>query len=311
MKKKFGEKWEISQIIKGHKESIYTISFNYIKNIFATGSTDGKIYLWSTISFKNLSTFKDNSGSIQSIIFDEKFDYIFSGGNDFLLKQWDIKTNTIIRKYYGHVSSIIKIVKNPILNILITGSKDNTIRLWDFRIQKQITVLNAHKNEVTSLLTNRESPHLISGGLDDNLCFWDLISVKNLLNLKNNNREIKEMCKFKHNDNFSVLSSGSINFYRKDGIIIKKIVNKTNSNECFTIDQNNNIAIGCTNGKIKYKNFYNHNGWLFFKTFSNKFFTKKQCNNTAIEFDEKGNRIFLIGTDKNIKVFSKRWFLFY
>ena len=97
--KKIGEKWIISKIIKGHSGSICSLSFNYLKKIFATGSFDSKIYLWSMNSFEKLSIFNNKIGAIQSMVFDEKCDYIFSGGNDSLIRQWDIRSNRMIRKY--------------------------------------------------------------------------------------------------------------------------------------------------------------------------------------------------------------------
>ena len=304
---KIGEKWIISNILRGHKKSICTLSFNYLRNIFATGSCDGKIYLWCIKSLKNLSIFKDDCFSIESIVFDERTDHLFSGGDDFHIKQWDIQTNSIVRKYSGHVSNVIKIIKNPSLNIIISGSRDNTIRLWDFRIQREIIILKAHKHTVTSLLSNTETPHLISGSLDDNLYFWDLISGKILLTLKNNDNGIKEICNLKNYEIFSVLSSQFINFYRKDGKIVKKIINHYTHNECFAISSNNNVAISCSNGFIKYTNFYNQKGWLLIKPFKSNFIGKKK---KSIGFDKRGNRLFLVGKDKNIIVFSKQWFLF-
>nr|UXY88018.1 pleiotropic regulatory locus1-like protein [Cryptomonas curvata] len=307
---KIGEKWIISNILKGHKNSICTLAFNYFRNIFATGASDGKIYLWCIKSFKNLSVFNDHFGSIQSMVFDEKTDCLFSGGDNFQINQWDIQTNSIVRKYSGHVSSIIKIIKNPILNIIISGSRDNTIRLWDFRLKNEIKSLKGHKYDVTSLLSNIESPHLISGSLDDTLCFWDLVSNKNLLVLKNKDNGIKEICHLRNNEIFSVLSSQYINFYRKDGKIIKKITCNYTSNECFTIGHNNNIVISCSNGFIKYTYFYIRNSWLFFKPFNSKFVGKKEQKKKAIGFSKKENQLILVGTDKNIVVFSKKWFLF-
>jgi pleiotropic regulator 1 len=309
-KVKIGEKWIISNIIKGHKKPISALSFNYFRNIFATGSPDGKIYLWCSKSLKNLSIYKDHLCSIQSITFDEKIDNLFSGGEDFKIKQWDIKTNSIVRKYHGHMGSIIKIIHNPILNVIISGSRDNTIRLWDFRIQKEIITLKAHKGDVTSLLSNKETPHLISGGLDDNLCFWDLVSGKNLLMLKNKDNGIKEMYTVRNNEIFSVLSSQFINFYRRDGKIIKKTINKYAYNESFTINYKNNIFVSCSNGFIKYNYFYNKKGWLIFEPFGQNFTCKKEKNKKVIEFNNKQNQLFLVGADKNIFIFSKRWFLF-
>jgi hypothetical protein len=309
-KKKFGNKWVLTKVIKGPSGSICSLSFNYLKKIFATGSLDSKICIWNMNSFENLSIFNNKRGTVQSIIFDEKYDHIFSGGNDSLIRQWDIKSNCIIRKYTGHVSSIIKLIKHPVLNVLISGSRDNTIRLWDSRVQKEITILHGHKNVVTSLLYYRESPHLISGSLDDNVCFWDLVSNKNLLTLKNKDNGVKEICKLNNDEIFSVLSSGAISFYRRDGLIIQKITNRKNRNNCFTISVNNNIAVGCSRGLIKCTNFYNKNGWFLFKPFICNLFGKNQNQNLAIGFNQNENQLFTVGNKNNILIFSKRWFVF-
>nr|UXY87520.1 prl1-like protein [Cryptomonas sp.] len=307
-KRIIGEKWIIYKIINVHCGWIYTLSFNYTHKMFATGSSDNIVRLWSLKSFKNLANFFGHVGAIKCVVFDEKHNSIFSGGDDLVIKYWDIEYNKNVRNYKGHISSIVKLIKYPSLNIILSGSRDNTVRLWDFRIRKEIMILLGHKNTVTCLLSNSEKPHIISGSLDNTIRFWDLVANKSTLILKNFQNGLKEMHHIGKNGGFSALSSDSLNFYSKNGLLLRKMVNLVNSYDSFSVNQNNDLMIGYSSGWIRYINFGSRNNSYFFRLFDKNQHNKMEEKSSSIGFNQKGDQLLTVGIRNTIKVFSKRWF---
>ncbi len=144
-------------------------SFHYpsskCENIFATGSSDGKIRLWKlTDTERGSAKFisetiahqisENNDGGVQNVRITPDRRYIFSSGKaDGFLKKWrieDDKRLTLIWEKLAHENGIVSINLNGNKDKIGTAGKDKTAKLWDLD-GNLITTLTGHHGSVNSI----------------------------------------------------------------------------------------------------------------------------------------------------------------
>ena len=111
-----------------------------------SGSSDGFISYWDTISGKSLGAINTrNDSDIHSLDISKSGETIAIGGKDCNVKVYDYGTRTLMTTLkainsasLGHCNRIysIKFTDDP--NILISGGWDNTIYIWDLKSGKSI-----------------------------------------------------------------------------------------------------------------------------------------------------------------------------
>jgi WD40 repeat protein len=76
--------------LKGHKDSIDSLSFSPDGKILASASGDKTIKLWDVVKGKEIATLKGHRDSVRSIVFSPDGKMLVSGGMDRCLRIWDV-----------------------------------------------------------------------------------------------------------------------------------------------------------------------------------------------------------------------------
>lgn len=308
-KKMFFSKFESPNvIIKAHDREISKISINQSKKIFISASFDSILKIWNLNNCSYVSNLSGHIGSINTVLLDEKYNIALSGGDDMGIKCWDIEYNKIISTYNGHFSSVTCLAMHPILNIVISSSNDCTVRLWDLRARKEVKTLLCHKNTVTSVITNPETPHIITSSMDRTVCMWDVVMNKPVNQITGNKEGIIHLKKCKNHDFFFGLSKGFITVFRKNGSVIKKIINCKHTNIDFCTINNYRIISSEKGGILKIQRFPLEKIKVFDIT-TQKIFgpTKNDCEISTIEFDNLSKKIICGTENGRICILSRNW----
>jgi len=306
-KKILKKEWVQTQTLKGHTGCINSLNFNASNQIFATASEDKTVRLWDSTTFKTVSLLKEHSSQIKFAFFSQKYPHIFSGGDDLIIRCWDIEYNKTLRKFHGHLGTVLNLTFHPILDVFFSCSRDNTIRIWDPRTQKEIQILRVNSKAITCMIANAETPHLITGSFDKKICLWDFVSGKFYRIIKTHKNGIKQLSKHPTNYSFLSLSSESLISWRKDGLILNKIQNKSNSNNCFSVNNKKQVALGFSQDRIKSFYLKKKKNEIMLLTKPKSLLSGTNKNILNLTFDFSNKKIFAAGEENDIKIFEKKW----
>src|SRR6266404_5301650 len=154
--------------LKGHTETVYTVSFSPDGRYVLTGSFDKSLKLWEAATGKEIKTFGGQAGH-QNLILAASFSpdgrLIASGSSDNTVKLWDTPFSIPLREY-AHVDGINAVALSQDGTKLAGAGKDGTIKLWNAADGKQLAVLKGHTGAVTGVSFGGNGQFLASGGAD-------------------------------------------------------------------------------------------------------------------------------------------------
>ena len=142
--------------------------------IVSSGVKEGSLSLWDLEGNLACQPFGRRSGSITSVAFHPKGDYIVSGSSDGVICLWDLAGNLVSSPFSGHSGSITSVTFNLEGDQIISGSQDQTIRLWDLSGSLIVKPLVGHTDEVCSIALSPKGDYIVSGSKDRTLQLWTL-----------------------------------------------------------------------------------------------------------------------------------------
>ena len=134
--------FQLNQTLTKHSNTIYSIAFSYDGLIFATGSEDLTIQIYTLINdnYILIQTIDVNS-LVYSLIFTIDNQTIVAGCHNHLIKilKKDTKLNIfkLTQLIPGHNNGILSVTINHNNNNIISASADGTIKIWEKNKLKQ------------------------------------------------------------------------------------------------------------------------------------------------------------------------------
>eukprot|EP00038_Savillea_parva_P031301 m.84760 g.84760 ORF g.84760 m.84760 type:complete len:462 (+) comp9607_c0_seq2:271-1656(+) len=189
---------QCSAICTGHTDAITSVAVQPTGKMFASGSADRTILLWSTTPDASsadpgtddatdsgsgkrrrvkrtvptetpLGKLTGSTSSVSSVCWPDR-ETLYSGGNDQCLRTWNIETGTCVRSMTGY-RVISAVASSPVSRLLATGDFDGAVRLYDPRSADGSVVkaaLVSHRQPCTSVAWSPTDANLlVSGSLDD------------------------------------------------------------------------------------------------------------------------------------------------
>ncbi|KAG4304250.1 hypothetical protein PORY_002431 [Pneumocystis oryctolagi] len=209
-------------ILIGHSNAVWDLSFQSTLNILASISADGTIKLWdincidsfpllSTLNFYGNDLTKLSSAVPTSVTFlNNDIKKIAVSWNNAIIKIYDTETSKSIMElrndeiYDGTNSTQInKIISHSQKNMLISGHENKYIRFYDINSAQCTYSILAHLDAVSSLDISPDGEVLISSSNDAILCdkniyvslghdasvrFWDMQSPQTCIQEISNHR---------------------------------------------------------------------------------------------------------------------------
>ncbi len=107
-------------------------------DMFASGSTDKRIKIWSFNNRSSSITIDAHSKGIITLAFCPFLEkpYLASGSDDRTIKIWDYSNKTCLATLESHEDSVCSLAFHPELPILISGSEDFYCKFWNINTFK-------------------------------------------------------------------------------------------------------------------------------------------------------------------------------
>jgi len=200
-------------VCTGHQNEVCSVAVQPTGKMFASGSVDRSIRLWSAepdtndiedskgnrtskrrkvkvqgskeeVSIKRpVGRLSGSNGAVHSLAWPTR-EHLFSSGEDHIIRMWDVEMATTLRLLNSSkVSNCIRY--SALNNMIASGDFDGGIRLYDARSEQsnvsKIT-LASHKQACSSVAWSPDREfQLVSGSYDDeanNAKLWDIRSTR-------------------------------------------------------------------------------------------------------------------------------------
>ena len=122
-----------------HKDFVMKLAINLKDySMFASGSTDKKIKIWSFNVPNSQLTLEGHLKGVNTIAFCPLNDkpYLASGSDDLLVKIWDYTNKHCLFTFPGHESNLSSVCFHPELPLLISVAEDQLCKFWNINTGK-------------------------------------------------------------------------------------------------------------------------------------------------------------------------------
>ncbi len=160
-------------VLRGHSDSVNSVSFSPDGSRIVSGSSDNSIKLWDAATGAELRTLTGHSDSVLSVSFSPDGSRIVSGSSDKTIKLWDAATGAELRTLTGHSDSVNSVSFSPDGARIVSASNDNTIKVWDAATGAELRTLTGHSENVWSVSFSPDEARIVSGSLDGTIKVWD------------------------------------------------------------------------------------------------------------------------------------------
>lgn len=146
-----------------------------------SGSDDGTIRIWCTLTGKLLASCLGHAGGVWAL--HAMGPLLLSGSTDRTLRVWKIATGECLGILKGHGSTVrcVSLFTNEptpasssTYPSAVSGSRDQTLRIWDLKTLTCKHVLYGHASSVRCLAV--QDKQVVSGSYDGTARLWDLES---------------------------------------------------------------------------------------------------------------------------------------
>jgi WD40 repeat protein/transcriptional regulator with XRE-family HTH domain len=167
--------WDIatgSCIKTVHAGQAYSIDFG--NDIFAIGSTNGRVYIYDAKTYESLKMLSALAGKILSVKISKKAKIILAGDSTGNIKAWNINNGKLMLNIQAHSEPIRSIVISPDENTFISTGEDRLIKQWSLGSGEFLGLLSGHCSWVTDAAFDSSGEMLASCGSDLAIRLWDM-----------------------------------------------------------------------------------------------------------------------------------------
>ena len=171
-----------------HDDAIYAIAIHPTSAIFATGSYDNRIILWSLETALPISTIEGHVDAVYGLAFTSLGDYLVSASADRNVKLWDWRTNKqVSRPMTESRAGLYSLAVSPSGEFVVAAGEDKMIRVWTISGNGGTLSKSAfaHNAAILDLGFTPDGKTLVSSGADKQVKFWDVATMEEIRVLPN------------------------------------------------------------------------------------------------------------------------------
>ncbi len=166
------QKQEPKSILKGHQQSVASLSISDRGRIAISAGYDGAIILWDLQKGIQLQKLKGHSAAATCVALSPDDKLAVSGSIDGTVKIWDVVEGEEIGVLAEDEDIIYSIAFSEEGKYFLTGSREGRIALWESATGKRIDTYEASSFAVYSLAFSHDGNYAVSGGEDGLVRLW-------------------------------------------------------------------------------------------------------------------------------------------
>ncbi len=162
------------KIIYEGSDYISTVAYAPDGRTIATGSWNGNIQVWHTVTGEELKAIPTkHKGGVESLAYSPDGQTIASGGGyrDDIAQLWDAITGEHKTRLRGHTKTVSSVVYSPDGKTIASGSTDGTLRLWDAITGEHKATFTAH-TDIVSVVYSPDGQTLATRSTDGTVILW-------------------------------------------------------------------------------------------------------------------------------------------
>jgi len=161
---------EVPHVLQGFEHTITTLAFTPDGKTLATGSHDGSVRLWDTVTWTERSRLQQALRSHGGVVITVSPDgRLLAAGDEWgVVHVWDLQIENKLFEANGHTDEVWALA----FRTLATGSKDTTVRLWQVATGKEMLILRDHDAKVSAVAFSPDGKILASGDHNGVLKLW-------------------------------------------------------------------------------------------------------------------------------------------
>jgi pleiotropic regulator 1 len=304
--------WKLATVLSSHLGWVRCIAMDPTNKLFATGSADRTIKIWSlpkAVVGANDAlqlTLTGHISAVRGLAFSDRHPYLFSAGEDKQIKCWDLETNQVVRHYHGHLSGIFCLALHPTLDLLVTGGRDAVARVWDMRTKTQVHCLTGHDHTVAAVATQSVHPAVITGSHDTTVKLWDLVAGKCATTLTHHQKSIRAIAKPSFERTFVSGAADCLKKWQsKDGRFLKSFTGHKAVVNAMAVNDDGVLVSGGDDGSMHFWDYKTGHNFQSTQTQVQPGSLDAENGIMATAFDLTGTRLITGETDKSIKIWKQ------
>lgn len=154
--------------------SVLAVGLSPDGNLYAAGTENGEIRLWSVATNRLYHVFHEHSGWVRAVVFSPDGRFLISGGDDQTIKVWNTRTKRLTASLTAQQGRILSLAISSDSSLFASGSSNGSIMLWQTDTQQPLGQLSQHTGAVWSVAFNQAGTLLASGSDDEHVYIWDV-----------------------------------------------------------------------------------------------------------------------------------------
>ncbi|MDJ0774258.1 MAG: caspase family protein [Mastigocoleus sp. MO_167.B18] len=177
--------------LKGHDDTVKSVSYSPENNIIASASDDGTVKLWSSDGGL-LKTLEGHKDAVNSVSFSPDGKTIATASFDKTVKLWRTSDGKNIRTLKGHLTEVLSVVWSPQGDTIASSEarKNPRIKIWQVSDGRLLKDLKGHANHIYSLAFSPDGQTLASGSRDKTIKIWRISDGSLLKTLTSHSDEV-------------------------------------------------------------------------------------------------------------------------
>lgn len=158
---------------KAHDKDINSIAVAPNDKIFATGSQDKTVKIWSVDDGKLLGICSGHKRGVWSIQFSPVDQTIVTSSGDKTIKIWSTTDFSCLKTFEGHTNTVLKALFLTSGTQLMSCGSDGLLKLWTIKSNECIATLDNHTEKIWALTSRKDENVVASGGADSLINLWE------------------------------------------------------------------------------------------------------------------------------------------
>ncbi|MGH1351310.1 MAG: protein kinase domain-containing protein [Methyloligellaceae bacterium] len=163
----------IIHILRGHQNTVSTVSFAGNGTTLVSGGHDNKLRIWNVRSGKQTRLLNAHRSNVNTL--DIHRNKVISADSRGEIIIWDLKTGKPLKNFRGHNASVSSVVFSGSDQKFFSGSTDRKIKFWHtVNTRKEQYAFKAHNRPVKSIVYSRRKNFIASASSGSEIKLWDL-----------------------------------------------------------------------------------------------------------------------------------------